>query len=50
MTSLSGLRRDSEVMYVGTFGAGPQQRGAVADVFSEADDRKPALIRFLKYF
>ncbi|KAM3964537.1 SAM_USH1G_HARP domain-containing protein Sans [Aphomia sociella] len=35
VTSLSGLRRDSEVMYVGTFGAGPQQRAPVADVFAE---------------
>ncbi|KAJ0177070.1 hypothetical protein K1T71_007079 [Dendrolimus kikuchii] len=46
VTSLSGLRRDSEVMYVGTFGAGPQQRGNVADVFSEANEpRKPQLTR-----
>ncbi|XP_045448561.1 Usher syndrome type-1G protein homolog [Melitaea cinxia] len=45
VTSLSGLRRDSEVMYVGTFGAGPQQRGAVADVFSEAEPRKQTLTR-----
>ncbi|KAL4709885.1 hypothetical protein ACJJTC_003848 [Scirpophaga incertulas] len=35
VTSLSGVRRDSEVMYVGTFGAGPAARGAVADVFAE---------------
>uniref|UniRef100_A0A2H1V616 SFRICE_016986 n=1 Tax=Spodoptera frugiperda TaxID=7108 RepID=A0A2H1V616_SPOFR len=35
VTSLSGVRRDSEVMYVGTFGAGPQQRGNVSDVFAE---------------
>ncbi|XP_026725185.1 Usher syndrome type-1G protein homolog [Trichoplusia ni] len=35
VTSLSGVRRDSEVMYVGTFGAGPQQRQNVTDVFSE---------------
>ncbi|CAG4965892.1 Usher syndrome type-1G protein homolog [Colias croceus] len=33
VTSLSGVRRDSEVMYVGTFGAGPQQRGNLAQVF-----------------
>ncbi|CAH0719522.1 unnamed protein product, partial [Brenthis ino] len=46
VTSLSGLRRDSEVMYVGTFGAGPQQRGAVADVFNDTTDtRKPTLTR-----
>ncbi|XP_049869109.1 Usher syndrome type-1G protein homolog [Pectinophora gossypiella] len=45
VTSLSGLRRDSEVMYVGTFGAGPQQRGNVADVFTEADTRKQTLTR-----
>ncbi|CAH0701356.1 unnamed protein product [Spodoptera exigua] len=35
VTSLSGVRRDSEVMYVGTFGAGPQQRGNISDVFAE---------------
>ncbi|XP_075973413.1 SAM_USH1G_HARP domain-containing protein Sans [Anticarsia gemmatalis] len=35
VTSLSGVRRDSEVMYVGTFGAGPQPRQNVADVFNE---------------
>ncbi|XP_060802756.1 pre-mRNA splicing regulator USH1G isoform X2 [Amyelois transitella] len=35
VTSLSGVRRDSEVMYVGTFGSGPQQRGNVADVFTD---------------
>lgn len=38
VTSLAGLRRDSEVMYVGTFGtaatAGGPQRGKIADVFS----------------
>ncbi|CAG9786299.1 unnamed protein product [Diatraea saccharalis] len=47
VTSLSGVRRDSEVMYVGTFGAGPQQRAAVADVFAETQDtrNKPALTR-----
>ncbi|CAH2233009.1 jg698 [Pararge aegeria aegeria] len=45
VTSLSGLRRDSEVMYVGTFGAGPQQRGTVADVFTEKEPRKPTLTR-----
>ncbi|KAG6450355.1 LOW QUALITY PROTEIN: Usher syndrome type-1G protein homolog [Manduca sexta] len=42
VTSLTGLRRDSEVMYVGTFGAGPQQRGAVADVFTDAPAHAPA--------
>ncbi|XP_032524904.2 pre-mRNA splicing regulator USH1G [Danaus plexippus] len=41
VTSLSGVRRDSEVMYVGTFGAGPQQRAPVADVFTD----KPLLTR-----
>ncbi|XP_050346315.1 pre-mRNA splicing regulator USH1G [Nymphalis io] len=45
VTSLSGLRRDSEVMYVGTFGAGPQQRGAVADVFTDGEPRKSTLTR-----
>ncbi|XP_048482901.1 Usher syndrome type-1G protein homolog [Plutella xylostella] len=40
VTSLSGVRRDSEVMYVGTFGAGPQQRATVADVFA---DERPQL-------
>lgn len=46
ITALSGLRRDSEVMYVGTFGAGPQQRGNVADVFAEVkENRKPQLTR-----
>ncbi|KAJ2946126.1 hypothetical protein O0L34_g5056 [Tuta absoluta] len=47
ITSLSGLRRDSEVMYVGTFGAGPQQRGNVADVFTDqqADIKKQTLTR-----
>ncbi|XP_041978278.1 Usher syndrome type-1G protein homolog [Aricia agestis] len=39
VTSLSGLRRDSEVMYVGTFGAGPGARGAVADVFTDAPQK-----------
>lgn len=33
-------------MYVGTFGAGPQQRGNVADVFTETKEpRKPQLTR-----
>ncbi|KAJ8730256.1 hypothetical protein PYW07_017294 [Mythimna separata] len=41
VTSLSGVRRDSEVMYVGTFGAGPQQRGNVADVFAEQPPKQP---------
>lgn len=49
VTSLSGMRRDSEVMYVGTFGAGPQQRQPVADVFTEKENSvpvsKPALTR-----
>ncbi|XP_053607770.1 pre-mRNA splicing regulator USH1G [Plodia interpunctella] len=46
ITSLSGLRRDSEVMYVGTFGAGAQQRAAVADVFTDPELRsKPSLTR-----
>ncbi|XP_052759569.1 pre-mRNA splicing regulator USH1G [Galleria mellonella] len=44
VTSLTGLRRDSEVMYVGTFGAGPQPRAPVADVFGE-DSTKPQLTR-----
>ncbi|CAK1595898.1 unnamed protein product [Parnassius mnemosyne] len=38
VTSLSGLRRDSEVMYVGTFArAGPPPRANLADVFAAAD-------------
>ncbi|KAI8435743.1 hypothetical protein MSG28_003985 [Choristoneura fumiferana] len=37
VTSLSGVRRDSEVMYVGTFGAGPQQRGPLEQVFETRD-------------
>ncbi|RVE48062.1 hypothetical protein evm_007249 [Chilo suppressalis] len=41
VTSLSGMRRDSEVMYVGTFGAGPQQRGAVAQVFPDPPHARP---------
>ncbi|XP_004921950.1 pre-mRNA splicing regulator USH1G [Bombyx mori] len=46
LTSLSGLRRDSEVMYVGTLGAGPQHRGNVTDVFTEdTDQKKPPLTR-----
>ncbi|XP_045535634.1 Usher syndrome type-1G protein homolog [Papilio machaon] len=48
VTSLSGLRRDSEVMYVGTFGAGPQphQRANVADVFADTDPpHKSTLVR-----
>lgn len=37
--SLTGLRRDSEVMYVGTFSnSGPHQRGKIADVFAVEDD------------
>lgn len=48
VTSLSGLRRDSEVMYVGTFSAGPQQRGNVANVFAETEEaRKSTLTRFV---
>ncbi|VVD04501.1 unnamed protein product [Leptidea sinapis] len=39
VTSLSGVRRDSEVMYVGTFGAGPQQRGNLAQVFTETEPK-----------
>ncbi|XP_063380846.1 pre-mRNA splicing regulator USH1G [Cydia fagiglandana] len=35
VTSLSGVRRDSEVMYVGTFGAGPQARGELNNVFKQ---------------
>ncbi|XP_028163158.1 Usher syndrome type-1G protein homolog [Ostrinia furnacalis] len=46
VTSLSGVRRDSEVMYVGTLGAGPQQRGNVADMFEpEPRPPKPPLTR-----
>ncbi|XP_068631780.1 pre-mRNA splicing regulator USH1G isoform X1 [Battus philenor] len=45
VTSLSGLRRDSEVMYVGTFGAGPQQRANVADVFADTEPKKSTLTR-----
>ncbi|XP_072932157.1 pre-mRNA splicing regulator USH1G [Epargyreus clarus] len=36
VTSLAGVRRDSEVMYVGTFGAGPAGRAPVQDVFEPA--------------
>lgn len=37
--SLTGLRRDSEVMYVGTFSnTAPHQRGKIADVFAVEDD------------
>ncbi|CAH4007195.1 unnamed protein product [Pieris brassicae] len=39
VTSLSGVRRDSEVMYVGTFGAGPQQRANLAQVFTPTDQK-----------
>lgn len=50
VTSLSGLRRDSEVMYVGTFSAGPQQRGNVANVFTETEEaRKSTLTRFVLF-
>ncbi|XP_026317582.1 Usher syndrome type-1G protein homolog [Hyposmocoma kahamanoa] len=44
VTSLSGLRRDSEVMYVGTFSAGPQQRGNVANVFTETEEAKKSTL------
>lgn len=49
VTSLSGLRRDSEVMYVGTFSAGPQPRGNVADVFETVEEapKKAGLTRSL---
>ncbi|KOB69865.1 Usher syndrome type-1G protein-like protein [Operophtera brumata] len=42
VTSLSGVRRDSEVMYVGTFGAGAQARGNVADVSASQPDFQAA--------